>query len=309
MIPTLKYLAENNAKVIVISHFGRPKGKVNPEMSTTFAKRISELLAGIKVNFASDCMGQAAEDEIAKADFGDVVLLENLRFYQQETENDEEFSQKLASCTNVNDAFSCSHRAHASIVGISKHPKSCAGFLLELSWTTYQNTLMQQKPILAIIGGAKVSTKYSLINNLVKVDIVIGGGMANSFLYAQGHDIGNSLCEKDLKDEILQIIAKAEQNNCKIIIPQDVVVTKKFENNAQAQIVKIDEVQQDDIIGDIGSDSLQIIGAAIKDHNTVLWNGPVGAFETKPFDNATFGLAKAIVFDKKWKNNIYCRWW
>ncbi len=301
IIPTIQYLAENKAKIILISHFGRPKGKINPEMSLKpLVSRIEELLGGkIKVHFADDCAGDDTADQISKTGYGEVILLENLRFYEEETKNDENFAKKLASYANlyVNDAFSCSHRAHASIVGISQHLKSCAGLLLQSELENLAKYIENaQKPMMAIIGGAKVSTKYGLINNLVeKVDsIVIGGGMANSFLYALGHNIGNSLCEKDLKDEILKIIDKAKEKNCEIILPSDVVVTKKFENNAKSSMAKIDQVKDDDIIGDIGEESLKNLGDSIKKHKTILWNGPLGAFETKPFDNATFGLAKAI---------------
>ncbi len=301
VIPTLEYLIKNKAKIILISHFGRPEGKVNEKMSLKpLVSRIEELLGGkTKVHFAQDCMGDETAKKISEIGYGELILLENLRFYKEETKNDEDFAKKLASYANlyVNDAFSCSHRAHASIVGVAKHLKSCAGFLLTSELENLAKHIQDaKKPMMAIIGGAKVSTKYELINHLVeKADsVVIGGGMANSFLYALGHNIGKSLCEKDLKGEILKIIEKAKQQKCEIILPKDVVVTKKFENNAKSLMVSIDQVKDDDIIGDIGEESLKNLGEAVKKHKTVLWNGPLGAFETKPFDNATFGLAKAI---------------
>ena len=301
VIPTIKYLVENKAKVIVIAHFGRPKGKINKDMSLEpLVPAITELLEGkAKVSFAQDCIGDETVKQIEKMQYGEVILLENLRFYSQETENDEKFAAKLASYGNlyVNDAFSCSHRAHASIVGIAKKLKSCAGFLLESELENLSKHIENaKKPMIAIIGGAKVSTKYGLISNLIeKVDsIAIGGGMANSFLYALDYNIGKSLCEKELKSEILQIIEKAKSKGCQIILPLDVVVTKRFEDNAKASTVLIDQVKDDDIIGDIGEKSLRNLGEVVKKHKTILWNGPLGAFETKPFDKSTIGLAKAI---------------
>lgn len=301
VIPTIKYLVENKAKVILIAHFGRPKGKVNKDMSLKpLVPAITKLLEDkIEVLFARDCMGDETAEQIEKMKYGQVILLENLRFYSQETDNDDEFAAKLASYGNlyVNDAFSCSHRAHASIVGVAKKLKSCAGFLLEYELENLSKHIENaKKPMMAIIGGAKVSTKYSLISNLIeKVDsIAIGGGMANSFLFALGHNIGKSLCEKELKSEILQIVEKAKNKGCEIILPLDVVVAKKFEDNAKASTILIDQVKDDDIIGDIGEKSLRNLGSAIKNHKTILWNGPLGAFETKPFDKSTIGLAKAI---------------
>ncbi len=301
VIPTIRYLVENKAKVILISHFGRPKGKVNKEMSLKpLVARIKDLLNDkVKVNFADDCVGEETAKKVEDTAYGEVILLENLRFHNEETSNDEGFSQKLASYGNlfVNDAFSCSHRAHASIVGISKKLKSCAGLLLQSELENLEKHVNgAQKPMMAIIGGAKVSSKYDLINNLIKKadSIVIGGGMANSFLYAMGYNVGKSLCEKDLKERILKTIEEAKKNNCNIILPSDVVVTKKFENNAKSSIVGVAKVEDDDIIGDIGEESLKNLGDEVKKHKTILWNGPLGAFETKPFDNATSGLAKAI---------------
>ncbi len=301
VMPTIQYLVDNKAKVIIVSHFGRPKGVVNKEMSLKpLVPAIEDKLAtDSKVLFAEDCVGNDVAQKIADMNYGQVILLENLRFHKEEADNDEGFARKLASYANlyVNDAFSCSHRAHASIVGVANKLKSCAGLLLE---SELENLAIHiesaQKPMMAIIGGAKVSSKYSLINNLIgKADsVAIGGGMANSFLYALGHNIGQSLCEKDLKGDILKIIAKAKSNNCEIILPTDVVVTKKFENNAKAQIVKVSQVADDDIIGDLGKESLKNLGSAVKNHKTIVWNGPLGAFETKPFDNSTFGLARAI---------------
>lgn len=299
IIPTIQYLCEQKAKVIIISHFGRPKGKVNPEMSLKpLVSRIQELLGkSIKLDFVDDCIGEKVEEKVQKTEYGNAILLENLRFYDEETKNDAEFSQKLASLANlyVNDAFSCSHRAHASIVGVAKILKSAAGFLLEKELDNLTNLLENaQKPMMAVVGGAKVSTKLDLLNNLVKKadSVVVGGGMANSFLYALGKNIGNSLCEKELKDTVLGVIKKAEEAGCEIILPIDVVACKKFEENAEARTVSIENVEDDDIIADLGEKSSEILAEKLKNHKTLVWNGPLGAFEIKPFNKATENFAK-----------------
>lgn len=299
VIPTLKYLAEQKAKVVVISHFGRPEGKVEPSMSLQpLVARVQELLgSSIKVSFATDCIGEIPRAAVAAADYGDVIMLENLRFYKQETKNDAGFARELACLGNlyVNDAFSCSHRAHASIVGIPAILKSCAGFLLEAELDNLTNLLENaKKPMMAVVGGAKVSTKLDLLNSLVfkAESLVVGGGMANSFLYAMGKNIGKSLCEKDLKNEVLAIIEKAKQARCAILLPLDVVVTKKFEQNAVCRTALVDDVQDDEIIADIGPASIHDLAEALEEHQTLLWNGPLGAFEIKPFNLGTDGFAK-----------------
>ncbi len=314
VIPTLRYLAEHKAKVIVISHFGRPEGaqiRNFPHNSAApneiiagdamslqpLVERVQQLLGDeIKVSFVDDCVGDKPRAAIASAAYGDVIMLENLRYYKQETKNDQAFAQELASFGNlyVNDAFSCSHRAHASIVGIPAILKGCAGFLLEAELDNLTNLLENaKKPMMAVVGGAKVSTKLDLLNSLVfkAQSLVVGGGMANSFLYAMGKNIGKSLCEKDLKPEVLAVIEKAKQAGCAILLPLDVVVTKKFEENAQCKTVAVDEVADDDIIADIGAASVRSLGEALQKHQTLLWNGPLGAFEIKPFNQGTEGFA------------------
>lgn len=299
VIPTLKYLAEKQAKVIVISHFGRPEGQVVPEMSLKpLLSRIQELLGSIKVNFVEDCIGQKVKSAIDQTNYGEVIMLENLRFYKQETKNNLEFSKELASFGDlyVNDAFSCSHRAHASIVGIPEILPHAAGLLLEAELDNLTNHLENaKKPMMAVVGGAKVSTKIDLLNSLVTKaqTVVVGGGMANTFLYAQGKNVGKSLCEKELKDLALQIIETAKKNNCKIILPSDVVVTEKFEPNAKAKTVAVDEVKDNEIIADIGSESIKNLISDLKNHKTLVWNGPLGAFETVPFNKGTEEFAKA----------------
>jgi len=310
VISTIKYLAQNDAKVIIISHFGRPKGQVNLEMSLSqIVPKLSELLGDIKVNFVDDCIGQKVEEAVNNTNYGEVILLENLRFYNEETKNDPDFSRKLASLGNlyVNEAFSCSHRSHASITGIANILKPVAGFLMEKELENLDKIFSNQdgRDLIAIVGGAKVSTKIELLNSLVKKakTVVVGGGMANTFLYALNNNIGNSLCEKDLKETALNILKTAKENDCEVILPIDVVVTKKFENGAKSKVVGLDEVENDDIIADIGSKSVNQLGEIVKNHQILVWNGPLGAFETKPFDLATKTLAQ-IVADQTKKGDL-----
>lgn len=299
VIPTIKYLIQNQAKVILISHFDRPEGKKVPEMSLRhLVARIEELL-GQKIKFIDDSIGEAVSKAVSETNYGEVILLENLRFYKGETKNDSEFVQNLASLGNlyVNDAFSCSHRAHASIVGIPSILKGCAGLLLESEIDNLENLVSNpKKPMLAIIGGSKVSTKIDLINSLIKkADAVfIAGGMANTFLYAMGNNVGKSLCEKDLESLALEILENAKQNNCRIILPKDVVVCKKLENGIVAKSIDITSVADDDIIADVGEKTIQDLKNQIQNFKTIVWNGPLGAFEIKPFDQATCDLAKII---------------
>ena len=298
VIPTIKYLAENKAKVIVISHFGRPEGKVEPSMSISqLLSRVQELLGSIKVSFVDDCIGDKVKKAVENTNYGEVIMLENLRFYKQETKNDPEFSRELASLGNlyVNDAFSCSHRSHASITGIAAILKSAAGFLMEEELDGLTNHLENaKKPMMAVVGGAKVSTKLDLLNSLsTKAQtIVVSGGMANTFLYALGKNIGKSLCEKELKDTALNIIKTANANGCKIMLPSDVVVAKKFEQDAPNKTVSADEVADDDMILDIGAKSSAKVAQELSQHKTLVWNGPLGAFEIKPFNIGTDSFAK-----------------
>ena len=300
VIPTLKYLAENQAKTIVISHFGRPKGQVNPAMSIgQLQSKVQELLPGVKIGFIDDCIGQKVEKAVKETNYGEIILLENLRFYDGETKNDEEFSRKLASLGNlyVNDAFSCSHRSHASITGIPAILKSAAGFLMEYELDNLSNLLENaKKPMMAAVGGAKVSTKIDLLNALSKKAdaIIVGGGMANSFLYALGQNIGKSLCEKDLKETALKIIETAKENNCEIILPQDVVVSKEFKEGAENRVILPEEINEDEMILDIGPKTIEAIAQKLETYQTFVWNGPLGAFEIKPFHLGTENLGKII---------------
>ncbi|MFT6259236.1 MAG: phosphoglycerate kinase [Rickettsiales bacterium] len=304
IIPTIKYLIKNEAKVILISHFGRPKGKKVESMSLgQLVPKIEELL-GQKIRFVDDCVGNKTEEEVSKTGYGEVILLENLRFYDGETNNDPEFSRSLSSLGNlyVNDAFSCSHRAHASIVGVAEILKSCAGLLLQNEIENLTNLVAKpKKPMLAIVGGSKVSTKIDLINALIEKSeaIFIAGGMANTFLYAMGNNVGKSLCEKDLKNLALEILEKAQKNGCEIILPKDALVCKKLENATEARNIDVCDVKDDDIIADAGEGTIADLKNKIVDLKTVVWNGPLGAFEIKPFDSATTALAEIVATKTK----------
>lgn len=310
VIPTINYLAANKAKVIAISHFGRPEGKVETSMSINqLVPHIQKLLDPIKVHFVNDCIGEMVKKAVAATNYGEVILLENLRFHKQETKNDAEFSRELASLANlyVNDAFSCSHRAHASIVGIPAILKSAAGFQMETELKNLNKIFSAGSDgLIAAIGGAKVSTKIDLLNSLATKaqTIVVVGGMANTFLYALGKNIGKSLCEKDLKDVALKIIETAKRHGCRVVLPSDVVVAKKFAANAPHQTVSTDAVKEDDIIVDLGELSVKNLGAELKKHRILVWNGPLGAFELKPFNLGTDCFARIAAELTRNKNLI-----
>lgn len=300
VIPTIKYLAQKGAKVILIAHFGRPEGKFDDSMSLRqLLPRMKELLAPIAINFAEDCIGEKVASAIASAQFGEVVMLENLRFYKQETKGDEEFSRQLATFAEiyVNDAFSCSHRSHSSITGIPNFLPAFAGFLMEQELTNLQKLLGNAKgKMMAVVGGAKVSTKIDLLHNLSKKasKIFVGGGMANSFLFALKYNIGKSLCEKDLATNVLEIMSQAKKNGCEIILPVDLVVAKKFEQNAANRVASLDSVEENDIILDIGPATGNLIARTLEECQILVWNGPLGAFEIKPFNRGTEDFARKV---------------
>jgi len=300
VIPTLHYLAKNHAKVIVISHFGRPEGKFKKSMSLLqIVDHFQKLLGDIKLNFVDDCIGIKVEQAVSNTKFGEIILLENLRFYKAETTGDLDFARQLASLANlyVNDAFSCSHRSHASITGIPTILKSCAGLLMESELDNLSLNLdSAQKPMIAVVGGAKVSTKIDLLKELIKKaqTIVVAGGMANSFLYALGHNIGKSLCEKDLRDNALEILQLAKKHNCQFILPIDVEVDKNFTLNASHRTLDIKDVKDDDIILDLGLQTSKLLAEKLAEHKTILWNGPLGAFELKPFNQGTVAFANEV---------------
>jgi len=300
VIPTIEYLVKNGAKVILTTHLGRPDGKVKPEYSVKrLLPRIRELLPNIKVNFSDDCVGEQTRKDVQNTNYGEVIVLENLRFHKEEEEGDEKFAKQLASLANlyVNEAFSCCHRDHASITGLPKILKGCAGFSIEDEIDNLSKLLSNpKKPVMVIVGGSKVSTKLKLLKALVEKFkyVVVGGGMANTFLYAMGKNVGKSLMEPELKNEALVLLEKAKKHNCKFVLPVDVVVAKEIAENQEVKNVSVDEIADSDIIVDIGTKTLEEITKLLKDCKTVIWNGPIGIYETKPFNNGTDYLAGVI---------------
>ncbi len=300
VIPTIKYLVEQQAKVILISHFGRPKGKFDIELSLApLVDTINDFLDGLQVKFAVDCIGGEAEKAVANLAEGEVLLLENLRFYPGEKKNDAEFVKGLAKLGDifVNDTFSCSHRDHASITGLAGMLPAAAGLLFAQEIKTISAILAAPKqPFAALVGGSKVSTKLDVLASLVtKTDfLIIGGGMANTFLKAKGYAVGKSLCEEDLLNSATEIIAKAKEHNCQIILPTDVVVASKLENPDDCEIVSVDKVPAEKMILDLGPDSCINLAQILQECKTIMWNGPLGAFEYRPFNIATEDLARTV---------------
>jgi phosphoglycerate kinase len=298
LAPTLLELSRNGAKVIVMSHFGRPKGKVMPEMSLgPVVPALSAALGGKAVAFASDCIGPDAAAVVDCLAPGAVALLENLRFHPGEEANDAGFAGELAKLGDiyVNDAFSAAHRAHASTEAIAGLLPAAAGRAMQAELEALTSALEKPThPVIALVGGAKVSSKLDVLGNLVaRVDaIIIGGGMANTFLRARGVEVGASLCEHDLADTVREIEAKAKTAGCEILLPVDGVVAAKFEAGAPARTVAIDAVPSDMMILDVGPDSVAELNARLADCRTLLWNGPLGAFEISPFDAGTVAVAR-----------------
>jgi phosphoglycerate kinase len=299
MLPTLRELMEKGARVVVISHFGRPKGQVVPEMSLKpVADALSQALGGTKVAFAADCIGDAASAVVDGLADGEIALLENLRFHPGEEANDPGFAGDLAALGDiyVNDGFSVSHRAHASTEAIARLLPAAAGRNMQAELEALESALGDPKrPVLALVGGAKVSTKLAVLGNLIaKVDaLVIGGGMANTFLHALGTDVGASLCESDLADTAREIMSKADSAGCEIILPSDVVIAGKLEAGAPSETVMTAAVPPGKMILDVGPDSAAALSERLGSVRTLLWNGPLGAFEFPPFDAATVTVAQA----------------
>jgi phosphoglycerate kinase len=299
LAPTIAELAEKGARVVVLSHLGRPAGKAVPEMSLRpLAEPLARALGGKKVHFASDCIGRAAQVAVKLLGPGDVVLLENLRFHAGEEANDAGFARQLAALGDlyVNDAFSAAHRAHASTEAIARLLPAAAGRLMEAELRALGAALENpRRPLAAIVGGAKVSTKLDLLGNLVaKVDhLVIGGGMANTFLNAEGFPVGKSLCERELAGAARDVLARAKAKRCAVHLPTDVVVAAEFKANAAHEVVARDRVPPDRMILDVGPYSARAFAHLLERTRTLVWNGPLGAFELKPFDAATNTLAKA----------------
>ena len=296
---TLNDLLDRGAGVIVMSHMGRPGGQVVAELSLTpVARTLAETL-GRDVPFAPDCIGPDAEKAVEAVSEGGVAMLENLRFHGEEEANDIVFAGKLAEFGHlyVNDAFSCAHRAHASIEAIAHLLPSAAGRLMTAELDAFGQTLESpQHPIAAVVGGAKISTKMAVLGHLVeRVDLmIIGGAMANTFLNAQGFDVGRSLCEPDMAEAAKTIIAKGIEAGCEVALPLDAVVAKEFAEGVESETVLLDAIPADSMILDLGPATVADLSGRLKDCKTLIWNGPLGAFEIKPFDFATNALAREV---------------
>lgn len=297
VLPTIREISKAGGKVILLAHFGRPKGKVVAEMSLAPVTGPVADLLGKPVAFATDCTGDVAKAAVDAMADGDVLLLENTRFYAGEEKNAPEFAKALAANGDlyVNDAFSAAHRAHGSTEGIAKLLPAFAGRTMQAELEALGSALSTpERPVLAVVGGAKVSSKIDLLENLVsKVDIlVIGGGMANTFLAAKGVNVGKSLCEHDLADTANRIMVAAEKANCEIVLPTDAVVAWEFAANTKNETVALDAIPADAMMLDVGAASIEVVKAKIDEAKTLVWNGPLGAFEIAPFDKATVAAAQ-----------------
>jgi phosphoglycerate kinase len=299
LAPTLKDLIAKKAKVVVLSHFDRPKGKRVPEMSLKPIAPVLAKVVGAPVVFADDCIGAEAKKVVDGLAPGGVALLENLRYHNGEEANDAAFIKELAALGDiyVNDAFSAAHRAHASTEGLAHVLPAYAGRQMQAELEALTNALEKpKKPVMAIVGGAKISTKLDVLNHLVeKVDmLVIGGGMANTFLNAQGIDVGKSLCERDLANTARGILEKAKKAGCEVLLPTDAVVAEAFKEGAASSVVDITSVPADKMILDVGPASVRHLESKLGACKTLLWNGPLGAFEIKPFNAGTNAIALAV---------------
>ena len=299
LAPTILELADRGCKVVVMSHFDRPKGRVIPELSLKpLIQPLKAALGGRDVVFVDDCIGDAADVMIEALPDGGIALLENLRFQAGEEANDDGFIEALASLGDafVNDAFSAAHRAHASTEGVARVLPSAAGRLMQAELEALEVALGDPvRPVMAVVGGAKVSTKLGVLSNLVsKVDrLVIGGAMANTFLYALGTNVGASLCENDMAETARAVMASADAAGCEIVLPSDVVISEKFEAGAPYETVPIAGVRANTMILDVGESTAWALADSLKDCKTVLWNGPLGAFEIRPFERGTNIVARA----------------
>lgn len=299
LLPTINELANEGAKIILLAHFDRPNGKFVPSMSLApLVDAVAELF-NREVKFGVDCVGSAAEEAVANIPPGGIVLLENLRFHAEEEANDKTFAAALAKHGDiyVNDAFSCSHRAHASTDAITHYLPSYAGRLLAEEVSALDAIFSApRRPLAALIGGSKVSTKLTLLSNLInKVDVIaIGGAMANTFLLAQGHNVGKSICERDMATTARDILAAAEKSNCRILLPVDLVVTEKFAERAPCKVVSVDRIPAHMTATDVGPQTIGHFAQALIGCGMIVWNGPVGAFETSPFDAGTIAIARVL---------------
>ena len=296
-VPTIKEISDKGGKAILLSHFGRPKGRDESQSLAPIVASVAKVL-GKPVAFAKDCIGAEAEKAVAAMKPGDVLVLENTRFHAGEEKNAADFVAALSKLGDlyVNDAFSAAHRAHASTEGLARKLPAYAGRSMQAEIEALTRALeAPQRPLAALVGGAKISTKIELLGNLVaKVDfLVIGGGMANTFLAAQGKNVGKSICEKEMLGTARAILAKAKSGKCRIVLPVDVVVAKKFAAFAPSQVVSVDDVKDDDLILDIGPRAIEQFIATLARAKTLVWNGPMGGFELEPFDTGTLEMAEA----------------
>ncbi|HCO99909.1 MAG: phosphoglycerate kinase [Alphaproteobacteria bacterium] len=296
--PTILELADKGAKVIVTSHFGRPMGERLVEMSLAPVADELGAVLGRPVGFAADCIGDEAINAVSAMAEGDILVLENSRYHSGEETNDAAFSASLAGLAEayVNDAFSAAHRAHASTDGAARLLPAYAGRLMQAELEALDRALGNpQRPVMAIVGGAKIVSKLELLGNLIsRVDqLVIGGGMANTFLYAMGIDVGASLCEQEMADTARDILARAGETGCEVVLPSDVVIASEFRAEAESRVVPVDAVPGDQMILDVGPDSVASLAMRIAKVHTLVWNGPLGAFEIKPFDEGTVRVALA----------------
>lgn len=302
--PTILELSKKGAKVILLAHFGRPKGGHEPEFSLDIIRSTVEKVLGHRVHFGANAIGDHAEEAVASLENGGILLLENTRFHKGEEKNEADFIKALAANGDiyVNDAFSAAHRAHASTEGLARVLPAHAGRTMQAELEALEKGLGNpERPVVAIVGGAKVSTKIDLLKNLVKkVDaLVIGGGMANTFLAAQGINVGKSLCEHDLADTAREIMAEAKKAGCDIVLPVDGVVAREFKAGAANETVPVNAIPADAMMLDVGPESVKSVAAWIDKANTLVWNGPLGAFEIEPFDKATVAAAKRAAEETK----------
>ncbi len=298
--PTIKYLLDHGCSIVLMSHLGEPKGAPEEQYSLRpVAEKASELL-GRHIEFLSDCIGREVDDRIAKMQSGEIVLLENVRFHQEELDNNADFAAKLASHGEiyVNDAFAVDHRTQSSVVAITEYLPSVGGLLVELEVDTITDALdTPKRPLVAIIGGAKVSSKLDVLNNLMeKVDVLmLGGAMANTFILAAGHSVGKSMAEPDLVDAAHEVLAAAKEHDVEVILPQEVVVSKSIEVAKNVRHVDISEVAEDDYILDIGAEFASTLKTAISQGGTIIWNGPIGLTELPEFTAGSRAIAEVAI--------------
>ncbi len=300
VLPTVRALSKRGAKVILLSHLGRPKGRIVPDLSLRAVVAPLEEALNQRIAFGEDCVGSAAASVVAKLEEGKVALLENLRFHAGEETNDETFASALADFGDlyVNDAFSCSHRAHASIEWLAKKLPSAAGPVLRSELATLKQMLENPaRPVFAIVGGAKISTKLDILNHLMsKMDsLAIMGAMANTFLLAKGFTVGVSLVETTMVEKAKALLAEAEKANCRVLLPQDVVVAAELRENISTKTLSVSAVPKDRMILDVGPKTVAQLSENLRASKTLVWNGPLGAFETTPFDAATLAVARVAV--------------